>query len=104
MGMSTTFGRIVGQDSDSTTDAREANEVGQALGAKDDAGPDRIRATPISDPVRVPRFIAMVERLRQRLSTAFPEQAHRIQMRAALGRLGKGRPGSSRVGRAGSRT
>jgi hypothetical protein len=292
MGMSTTFGRIVGQDSDSTTDAREANEVGQALGAKDDAEPDRIRAAPTSDPVRapllarlqaaedrfearvdrgvillqmqrafsrgvvdllrqrltsavgyqrpvveglallfltrddpakaiewrkvvtdedgrrfhakyqqaigciieapeltdtynsasgptmhlrfaggigsdfresrelsrrvhktkllygelrpdeefyfiaevvgilqtqakifalltqafpgardeiwfnqrVPGFIAMVERLRQRLSTAFPEQAHRIQMRAALGRLGTGRPGSSRVGRAGSRT
>jgi len=39
---------------------------------------------------RVPRFIAMVERLRQRLSTAFPEQAHRIQTRAALGLLGKG--------------
>ena len=39
---------------------------------------------------RAPRFIAMVERLRQGLSTAFQEQAHRIQMRAALGRLGKG--------------
>jgi hypothetical protein len=38
---------------------------------------------------RVPRFIAMVERLRQRLSTAFPEQAHHLQRLAALGLLGK---------------
>jgi hypothetical protein len=53
---------------------------------------------------RVPRFIAMAERLRQGLSSAFQEQAHRIQIRAALERLGKGRPGSVRVGRAGSRT
>jgi hypothetical protein len=38
---------------------------------------------------RVPRFIEMVERLRQRLSTAFPEQARRIQRLAALGLLDK---------------
>ena len=50
----TTFGRIVGQDSGSSADAREANEVGQALGARDDAELDRIRATPTSDPVSAP--------------------------------------------------
>jgi len=39
---------------------------------------------------QVPRFMEMVERLRQRLFTAFPRQSARLKMRAALGLIGKG--------------
>ena len=52
MGMYTTFGRVLGQDSDSTTDIREVNECGNALGAKDNTDLDRIRVAPNRDPVR----------------------------------------------------
>src|SRR5207249_10830714 len=38
---------------------------------------------------RVPRFRDMVERLRRRLFTAFPEHAARIRMRGILGQPGE---------------
>ena len=85
MGMYTTFGRIVGQDSDSTADVREVNEVGQALGAKNDAELDRIRSTPTSDPVRA-SLLARLQAAEDRLEAKLDRGVILLQMQRAFSR------------------
>jgi hypothetical protein len=85
MAMYTTFGRIVGQNSDSTADVREVNEVGQALGAKDDAELDRIRGTPTSDPVRA-SLLARLQAAEDRLEAKLDRGVILLQMQRAFSR------------------
>jgi hypothetical protein len=85
MGMYTTFGRIVGQDSDSTADVREVHEVGQAIGARDDAELDWILAAPTSDPVRA-SLLVHLQAAEDRLEASLDRGVILLQMLRAFSR------------------